>query len=128
MSVAGILGSSALSLLSSSAPTPSKALKQEFQQLGQDLKSGNLSAAQSDLTALQQNLTQSASATPLQAAASSTQPASTIPQDFAKLSSDPAIRKFDWCPIGLRFNRAGVSKLSKPGSHRPSSPSSHSLK
>jgi outer membrane protein assembly factor BamD (BamD/ComL family) len=86
MSIAGILASSALSLLAPSAPNPTKTLKQDFQQLGQDLKSGNLSAAQSDFTALQQNVTASATAvTPPQAAASST---SAISQDFAKLSTD----------------------------------------
>jgi outer membrane protein assembly factor BamD (BamD/ComL family) len=86
MSIVGILASSALSLLAPSAPNPTKTLKQDFQQLGQDLKSGNLSAAQSDFTALQQNVTASATAvTPPQAAASST---SAISQDFAKLSTD----------------------------------------
>jgi peptidoglycan DL-endopeptidase CwlO len=86
MSIVGILASSALSLLAPSAPNPTKTLKQDFQQLGQDLKSGNLSAAQSDFTALQQNVTPSASAvTPPQAAANST---SAISQDFAKLSTD----------------------------------------
>ena len=54
MSIVGILASSALSLLTPSAQNPTKTLKQDFQQLGQDLKSGNLSAAQSDFTALQQ--------------------------------------------------------------------------
>jgi hypothetical protein len=86
MSIVGILASSALSLLAPSGGNPTKTLKQDFQQLGQDLKSGNLSAAQSDFTALQQNVTPSASAvTPPQAAANST---SAISQDFAKLSID----------------------------------------
>jgi outer membrane protein assembly factor BamD (BamD/ComL family) len=86
MSIVGILASSALSLLAPSAPNPAKTPKQDFQQLGQDLKSGNLSAAQSDFTALQQNVTPSASAVTLpQAAVNST---SAISQDFAKLSTD----------------------------------------
>jgi hypothetical protein len=46
MSIVGILASSALSLLTPRAQNPTKTLKQNFQQLGQDLKSGNLSAAQ----------------------------------------------------------------------------------
>jgi hypothetical protein len=72
MSIVGILASSALSLLAPRAQNPTKMPKQDFQQLGQDLKSGNLSAAQSDFTALQQSLTPSTSAvTPPQVAASS---------------------------------------------------------
>jgi hypothetical protein len=86
MSIVGILASSALSLLTPSAQNPTKTLKQDFQQLGQDLKSGNLSAAQSDFTALQQNVTASASAVPSPQAAAS--PSTAISQDFAKLSTD----------------------------------------
>jgi hypothetical protein len=86
MSIVGILASSALSLLTPSAQNPTKTLKQNFQQLGQDLKSGNLSAAQSDFTALQQNVTASASAVPSPQAAAS--PSTAISQDFAKLSID----------------------------------------
>jgi hypothetical protein len=86
MSIAGILASSALSLLTPSAQNPAKTLKQDFQQLGQDLKSGNLSAAQSDFTALQQNVTASASAVPSPQTAAS--PSTAISQDFAKLSTD----------------------------------------
>jgi hypothetical protein len=54
MSIAGIFGSSVLSLLTPSTPTALQKTKQEFQQLGQDLKLGNLSAAQSDITACSQ--------------------------------------------------------------------------
>lgn len=86
MSIVGILASSALSLLTPSAQNPTKTLKQNFQQLGQDPKSGNLSAAQSDFTALQQNVTASASAVPSPQAAAS--PSTAISQDFAKLSID----------------------------------------
>jgi hypothetical protein len=73
-------------LLTPRAEDPTKTLKQNFQQLGQDLKSGNLSAAQSDFTALQQNVTASASAVPSPQAAAS--PSTGISQDFAKLSID----------------------------------------
>jgi hypothetical protein len=63
MSIAGILGSSALSFLSQSPQSDLQKTKQEFQQLGQDLKSGNLAAAQSDLSTLQQSGVQSPSST-----------------------------------------------------------------
>ena len=54
MSVSGILGS--LFGAGSSAPVQNRfqQIKQDFQQLGQDLQSGNLPQAQSDFTALQQ--------------------------------------------------------------------------
>jgi hypothetical protein len=89
---AKVFGSSVLSLLAPSAQTPLQKTKQDFQQLGQDLKSGNLSAAQSDITALQLNVAQqSASAfmtAPTTAPTSASQTGSAISQDFAKLSSD----------------------------------------
>jgi hypothetical protein len=63
MSIIGILSSNLFSAgaaqnTQSSQNTPSvfQQLKTEFQQLGQDLQSGNLTAAQSDFTTLSQNL------------------------------------------------------------------------
>jgi hypothetical protein len=55
MSVTGILGSSILQYLgsASSAQTNYQNFQNEFQQLGQALSSGNLSAAQADFAALQ---------------------------------------------------------------------------
>jgi hypothetical protein len=55
--------------------------RQEFQQLGADLQSGNLSAAQTDFAALQQTEPQSASS-------SSSQSSSPIAQAFNQLSQD----------------------------------------
>jgi len=80
MSVAGILSSAALSIGSHFFQSRAQQMKQDFQQLGTDLQSGNLSAAQADFTALQ-NL-QSGSTT------SSNQAQSTIAQDIRKLSTD----------------------------------------
>jgi outer membrane protein assembly factor BamD (BamD/ComL family) len=57
--------------------------QQEFQQLGKDLQSGNLSAAQSDFTTLQNLLPQASSTT--SAAAQSNNP---IAQAFAQLGKD----------------------------------------
>ncbi|MGA3088969.1 MAG: hypothetical protein ABSD75_10170 [Terriglobales bacterium] len=59
----------------------SQELQQVFQQLGQDLQSGNLSAAQSDFTALQQLQPQSGST-------SSSQNNNPIAQAFSQLSQD----------------------------------------
>ena len=57
MSVTGI-SSSILSTLSGlqNQQSPFQQIKSEFQQLGQDLQSGNLNQAQSDFTTLSQNL------------------------------------------------------------------------
>ncbi len=60
MSIAGIASSSIFQLLSSqSTQSPYQNFKQEFQQLGQDLQSGNLAQAQSDFAALQPSSGQS---------------------------------------------------------------------
>jgi hypothetical protein len=88
MSIAGIFGSSVLSLLFPGTQTPLHKTKQEFQQLGQDLKSGNLSAAQSDITALQQNVAQRSASASTTVPISASQTGSAISQDFAKLSTD----------------------------------------
>jgi outer membrane protein assembly factor BamD (BamD/ComL family) len=61
---------------------------QEFQQLGQDLQAGNLSAAQSDFTTLQQLVSQAGSATASLAANSSSQSGNPIAQAFSQLASD----------------------------------------
>ena len=54
MSIAGI-ASSILTQLISSPQNPAQQLKTEFQQLAQDLQSGNLTQAQTDFAALQQS-------------------------------------------------------------------------
>lgn len=83
MSIAGIASSSIFQLLSSqSTQSPYQKFKQEFQQLGQDLQSGNLAQAQSDFAALQPSSGQST-------AASGTQTnASPIATAFQQLSQD----------------------------------------
>jgi len=83
MSVLGIASSSLLSYLTQNQNVQSnkQQFKQEFQQLGQDLQSGNLSAAQSDFATLQQNMPQSAST-------GTAQSSSPIAQAFSQLSQD----------------------------------------
>jgi len=82
MSVLGIASSSIFQFLNArSAHSDFQNFKKEFQQLGQDLQSGNLSQAQADFAALQPNN--------VQAVASSAQTnASPIATAFQQLSSD----------------------------------------
>jgi outer membrane protein assembly factor BamD (BamD/ComL family) len=61
MAVAGVLSSSIFDILNQvsgqhNAHNKFQQIEQEFQQLGSDLQSGNLSQAQTDFAALQQNL------------------------------------------------------------------------
>lgn len=93
MSIVGILSSNLFSAgaardTQSSQNTPSvfQKIKTEFQQLGQDLQSGNLSGAQSDFATLSQNLSavnQNSAAT-----ANSATGSSAIAQAFAQLGQD----------------------------------------
>jgi outer membrane protein assembly factor BamD (BamD/ComL family) len=93
MSIIGILSSNLFSAgaaqnTQSSQNTPSvfQQIKTEFQQLGQDLQSGNLTAAQSDFTTLSQNLSgasQSSATT-----ASSATGNNALAQAFAQLGKD----------------------------------------
>jgi hypothetical protein len=82
MSVAGILGSSLFNFLTQSVQSKGQQFKQEFQQLGLDLQSGNLSAAQVDLASLQPTGSQANSTT------SSLQNNDPIGLDFKQLSQD----------------------------------------
>lgn len=79
MSVAGILSSGLFNYAAQSVNNNVQQFRQEFQQLGQDLQSGNLSAAQTDFATLQQSQAQSSS---------SAQSNSPIAQDFKQLSQD----------------------------------------
>lgn len=79
MSVAGIASFNLFDMNSISTHDRVQQFHKEFQQLGQDLQSGNLSAAQSDFTALQQ-------LEPNSTAQSS--PQNSIAQDFQQLSTD----------------------------------------
>src|ERR1700758_5068832 len=54
MSLSGISSSNLVNYENQSVQNKVQQFKQEFQQLGQDLQSGNLSAAQTDFTTLQQ--------------------------------------------------------------------------
>lgn len=79
MSVSGILSSSFSNYNVQNMQSQMQQFQQEFQQLGQDLQSGNLSAAQSDLGVLQQYAPQ---------ASSSSQSTNPITQEFNQLATD----------------------------------------
>lgn len=80
MSVSGILSSILLPNDLSKVQSRGQQFKQQFQQLGQDLQSGNLSAAQEDFAALQPPNAQTAT--------SASQSTSPIAQAFQQLSTD----------------------------------------
>jgi len=81
MSVSGILSSNLFNYNTQNVQSQMQQFRQEFQQLGQDLQSGNLSAAQADFATLQQLAPQSSSS----ASTSSSNP---IAQAFNQLSQD----------------------------------------
>jgi len=81
MSVAGISSGNLFDFTSQSVQNRKQQFQQELQQLGQDLQSGNLSAAQTDFATIQQSGPQISST-------SSNQNTSPIAQDFKQLSQD----------------------------------------
>jgi predicted nuclease of predicted toxin-antitoxin system len=88
MSVLGILAGDLLNQITpqfQSTQSTNQNFQQEFQQLGEDLEAGNLSAAQSDLATLQQYSPQSSSAS---SSTSSSQSSNSIAQEFNQLSQN----------------------------------------
>jgi hypothetical protein len=81
MSVSGILSSGFASQSVQNGQSKWDQIKQDFQQLGQDLQSGNLSAARADYSALQQLAPPNVSTT-------STPGSHPLMQDLAQLGTD----------------------------------------
>lgn len=81
MSVSGILNSALFGIGAHLFQNRMQKMQTEFQQLGQDLQSGKLSAAQADFATLQQ-------LQPPTSSTASTQSANSITQDFAQLAAD----------------------------------------
>jgi hypothetical protein len=89
MSVTGI-ASSILTAISGNQghQTRAQQIQSEFQQLGQDLQSGNLNQAQADFTTLSQNLPGLSQNSGSAAAATTSPNGTTLAQAFAQLGQD----------------------------------------
>jgi len=81
MSESGMLASAVFGIGAHLFHNRMQQVRTDFQQLGQDLQSGNLSAAQADFATLQQ-------LQPGTSSTSSTQSTSTLTQDFNQLAAD----------------------------------------
>ncbi len=82
MSVANIAASTLFNYSTQDSTNRRKQIQQEFQQLGQDLQAGNLTAAQSDFATLQKLVPTSSSSS------SSATSTNSLAQDFSHLSQD----------------------------------------
>jgi outer membrane protein assembly factor BamD (BamD/ComL family) len=116
MSVSGISSSNLFNSSTQSIEAKVKQFQQEFQQLGQDLQSGNLSAAQSDFVTLQQ-------LAPQNNATSTAQSNSPIAQAFSQLgqnlqSGNISGAQQDFANIQQAFqNQASQTQGTQPQSH-----------
>jgi len=82
-------GISASGLVDYDAQNNHQKIQKELQQLGKDIQSGNLTAAQTDLVTLQQDLTQSSTASASQGSTTaSSQSSSPIAQALTQLATD----------------------------------------
>jgi outer membrane protein assembly factor BamD (BamD/ComL family) len=118
MSVLGIAGSSLLNYLTQDVQGQGSGqqFQQQFQQLGQDLQSGNLSAAQADFTTLQQD-------NPQLAPNNGAQNNSPIAQAFNQLSQDLQSGNISgaqqqYTTIQQDFQSAASSQVHGGGHHR----------
>ncbi len=97
MSVAAISASSAFDVSNQNVVSKREQIQQEFQQLGQDLQSGDLTAAQTDFTSLQQLVPKLASTSTTSTGTSSgstaTSGTSSTPQNTVQ-STDPRVQAF----------------------------------
>jgi outer membrane protein assembly factor BamD (BamD/ComL family) len=116
MSVAGISGSSLFNYENQTIQNRFQQFRQEFQQLGQDLQSGNLSAAQQDFATLQQLGPQTSST-------QSAQSNNPIVQAFQQLAQDLqsgnlSAAQQDYTQIQQDFqNQAAVQNQTTEGHH-----------
>jgi len=99
MSVSGIFSSTFVNY----STQYSQQVQQEFQQLGQDLESGNLSAAKTDFATLQQLVPQSGATSP-------TQTSDPLAQNFNQLAQDLksgnlSAAQQDYAKLGPSFPR-----------------------
>jgi len=118
MSVSGISTSSLFSYEAQNTQNSQQLIRQTFQQLGKDLQSGNLSAAQSDFATLQKLVPQLDSTS-----SSSSQTTNPITQAFAQLAKDLqsgnlSAAQQDFSTIQQDFqNQAAQSQTQAPPGH-----------
>ena len=112
MSVAGISSSNLFDFNSQSVQNRKQQFQQEFQQLGQDLQSGNLSAAQTDFTTLQQSGPQISSTSSNQNTSPSHRISNSFRRTFSLVIFPPRSRT---TRKSSRISR--VSRLAKHGHH-----------
>lgn len=111
MSVAAISASSVFDLSNQNVVSKRDSIQKEFQQLGQDLQSGDLTAAQSDFTTLQQLVPKLASISTAPAttttSAASTTATSTAP---ATQSTDPRVQAFQQLEQDIQAGNTSASQ------------------
>jgi outer membrane protein assembly factor BamD (BamD/ComL family) len=131
MGVLGIASSTLFNYLTtqtSNLQSNQHQFQQEFSQLGQDLQTGNLSAAQSDFATLQQEMPQSSSTS---GTSSSTSSQSPIAQAFSQLAQDLKSGNLsgaqqDYSTIQQDFQSQSAARQLAHGHHHPHGGSSNS--
>lgn len=120
MSLAGILSSSLFQFNSQGVQDRMQQFRQDFQKLGQDLQTGNLTGAQADFAALQKDGPQSSS---------STQNSNPITQAFQQLSTDLqsgnlTAAQHDYSNLQQDFQNQAASHMQRSHHHHHSGGSS----
>jgi len=113
MSLAGILSSNLFQFNSQGAQDRMQQFRQDFQKLGQDLQTGNLTGAQADFAAVQKDGPQSSS---------STQNSNPITQAFQQLSTDLqsgnlTAAQQDYSTLQQDFQSQAASHMQRPHHH-----------
>jgi hypothetical protein len=116
MSLAGILSSSLFQFNSQGTQDRMQQFRQDFQKLGQDLQTGNLTGAQADFATLQKDGPQSSS---------STQNSNPITQTFQQLSTDLQSGNLtkaqqDYSNLQQDFQNQASSHMQRPHHHHHS--------
>jgi hypothetical protein len=116
MSLAGILSSKLFQFNSQGVQDRMQQFRQDFQKLGQDLQTGNLTGAQTDFAALQKETPQSSS---------STQNSNPITQAFQQLSTDLQLGNLtaaqqDYSNLQQNLKNQAASHMQRPHHHHHS--------
>jgi outer membrane protein assembly factor BamD (BamD/ComL family) len=108
MSVASVFSSAFMNFGTHGVQSGVQQIQQEFQQLGQDLQTGNLSAAQSDFASLQQMNPQTSSSSATQSNNPTTQEFNQLSQDLQ--SGNITAAQQDYTKIQQDFQSASAHK------------------